>query len=379
MRATSELPVLLVLLLQCALAPRLCLAAEDADSEQLTVEEAEASHPPPAPAPPPPARKGSKKGGGGGGKRRGPRPPQPTGGVHVTYKDADGNEKDLDDEIRRAAISGDTVELRRLHGIRKEIAEAEGAPLAPQDKYGNTALHETARRGLTEVVEDLLELEGYTVDMRNGMQDTPLHMACAAGQVEAARVLLEGGAALGAETAWSMTPLYWAANGGGPGHLKVAELLLNRGANVNFQTGGKEVQGKYTPLHEAAREGHVAMVELLLARGANPRLRELAGGTALHLAAEAGHVELVKRLLALGLDPDSRRYDGHTPLSLAGQGDKQAVVELLVDAGAAWHGQPWAPPDGEDAADPPAPPARSKKKKKKKQKTKKEEAKKAEL
>lgn len=103
------------------------------------------------------------------------------------------------------------------------------------------------------------------------------------------------------------------------------------GANVNFQT-----KGKYTPLHEAAREGNVGMCELLLDGGASAALRELAGGTALHLAAEAGHTELVKKLLAIGMDRDATRLDGHTPLSLAGQAGQQAVLELLVDKGAAW-------------------------------------------
>lgn len=43
------------------------------------------------------------------------------------------------------------------------------------------------------MVRALLRLEGYEVDLRNGMEDTPLHMACAAGQLDTARFLLDNG------------------------------------------------------------------------------------------------------------------------------------------------------------------------------------------
>eukprot|EP01052_Picozoa_sp_SAG31_P031778 SAG31_NODE_3407_length_4307_cov_8.014971_3_plen_356_part_00 len=291
---------------------------------------------------------------------------------------------------RAALVSKDVEELRRLHGIRTEIASAEKADLVPTDKYGNSVLHEAARRGLVEVVDALLELDGYTVDMRNGAQDTPLHMASAAGHPEVAQLLLENGATVEvsiaesecseyivwpyivshaiyanavcqAQTAWTMTPLYWAANGGQPGHRKVAKLLLNEGADLNFQNkvrssvisvccrkltaGCSKLQGGYTPLHEAAREGHVEMCEMLLDAGADSNLREIAGGTPLHLAAEMGHTELVSTLLkpkfSQQIDKNARRYDGHTALSLAGQRDKDQVVGLLLDSGAEWAGKPW--------------------------------------
>ena len=37
------------------------------------------------------------------------------------------------------------------------------------------------------------------------------------------------GANIEAVTAWTMTPLYWAANGGSPEHQAVAKMLLGKG------------------------------------------------------------------------------------------------------------------------------------------------------
>ena len=72
------------------------------------------------------------------------------------------------------------------------------------------------------------------------------------------------------------------------GHLGIARLLLNRGANVNAATA----DGGYTALMYASTNGRLSTVQLLLASGANKDAMSTAGQTALALAStpEIKHV-----------------------------------------------------------------------------------------
>lgn len=79
------------------------------------------------------------------------------------------------------------------------------------------------------------------------------------GHVEVARLLLDSGAQVNMPADSFESPLTLAACGG---HVELAALLIERGANL------EEVNDEgYTPLMEAAREGHEEMVALLLGQG----------------------------------------------------------------------------------------------------------------
>jgi hypothetical protein len=69
-----------------------------------------------------------------------------------------------------------------------------------------------------------------------------------------------------------MTALIYAAN---KGHIKIVELLLNAGADVNSQTDIGS-----TALIGAASDGHIETVQLLINAGANPDLYDIYGDTA---------------------------------------------------------------------------------------------------
>lgn len=70
--------------------------------------------------------------------------------------------------------------------------------------------------------------------------------------------------------------------------VEAAAYLLDRGADVNAQPSGFDVQA--SPLHWAAGGGNVASVELLLARGADPSARDPAyGGPPYGWAQHHGH------------------------------------------------------------------------------------------
>ena len=108
---------------------------------------------------------------------------KPHAGIHVTYKSATGEDKDLDEDLRQACDRADLQEIRKLLEIRKEITDLEGADIHPRDKYGNGLLHGAARQGLIDVAMLLLEDGGHDVNLENGMADRPLHMSAASGHV----------------------------------------------------------------------------------------------------------------------------------------------------------------------------------------------------
>jgi ankyrin repeat protein len=157
-------------------------------------------------------------------------------------------------------------------------------------------------------------------------------------------------------------------------NLKIANLLLDRGANVNVTNA----EG-YSPLHGAtlgfvpqspasahagmvedpsvskarapfAPEEGMALVNRILDQKSNVNAQTRyptpgpigdlrasdtpAGSSPLHIAALSGNAQLMSALLSRGGDPNLLRKDGQTPLSLAVKADDLSLVRLLVEHGA---------------------------------------------
>ena len=75
------------------------------------------------------------------------------------------------------------------------------------------------------------------------------------------------------------------------GHIDAAQLLLDKGAEINAIPGGFDYAG--TGLHYAALNGHRAMVEFLLDHGADRNVKDTkVGSTAAGWAEHGGHPDL---------------------------------------------------------------------------------------
>jgi Ankyrin repeats (3 copies) len=100
--------------------------------------------------------------------------------------------------------------------------------------------------------------------------DTPLH-ACVStgdrpGTLECARLLLECGADPNAENAEMLTPLHCAAR---RGHVGLACLLVDHGADGHALNRVNELGYSWTPLWLAVKTGRLAIARKIIASGAH--------------------------------------------------------------------------------------------------------------
>jgi ankyrin repeat protein len=150
---------------------------------------------------------------------------------------------------------------------------------------------EAAALGRTELLAALLDAEPGLAAAWAEDGFTPLHLAAFFRHPEAARLLVERGAAVDVVARHEqlrVTPLQSAV---AARQVETAELLLSRGADANARE-----RGGFTPLHAAAHHGDEALVELLLRHGADPGPSADDGRTAADFAREAGHEALAGRL-----------------------------------------------------------------------------------
>jgi ankyrin repeat protein len=133
-----------------------------------------------------------------------------------------------------------------------------------------------------------------------------LFRAIDSGDARLTSMLLAGGVDVNLAEPTGQTPLLAATRGN---RLKVAELLVQQGADVNAQFPFKTppihlfMRGKnaieltgYTPLMCAAENSNVMMIKLLLDKGADPKLKNKAGETALDIAHKLGDEQTVRVL-----------------------------------------------------------------------------------
>jgi len=78
------------------------------------------------------------------------------------------------------------------------------------------------------------------------------------------------------------------------------------------------------------REGHLDIAKLLLDRGAQVDVLDPDDFTPLHNAAWNGNLDMAKLLLEAGADIEASTYDGDTPLSLAQDNNQPKVAEFIL-------------------------------------------------
>ena len=111
-------------------------------------------------------------------------------------------------------------------------------------------------------------------------------------------------------------------------HRAVAEILLQRGAQVDLQS---EDRG-YSPLMDAAQAGSADLVRLFLERGALPDKSGKDGQTALVVSVGRNDVEVARLLVSGGADPDLSDKLGLSARKYAALFKNSAMLSLFEPA-----------------------------------------------
>jgi ankyrin repeat protein len=166
------------------------------------------------------------------------------------------------------------------------------------------------------------EYQAFDLDQQDWSGSTPLHSACSNGSVEAAKSLLEAGAAADILDSEGHTPFSIAVY---EGHTDIAELLIQE---RKYFDGPRRIN-QVSVLHMASHKGMERVVEKLIADRYDPNARDVDGWTSVHLAAKQGLLGVLKILLAAGGIQEASTTNGVTPLYLAAQNGHTSVVKYL--------------------------------------------------
>jgi ankyrin repeat protein len=169
---------------------------------------------------------------------------------------------------------------------------------------------------------------------------TALVYAARSGSIDAARVLLEGGADVNQTTRYGWSPLLAATQNQ---NYQMAKFLIEHGADVNLANKGgwtplylatdnRNIEGGDYPTRTADMDS-LQFITYLLDKGANVNARVTEstetrtvftnqwlnedGATAFLRASQSGDLELMKLLIARGADPKINTRLGITPLAVA--------------------------------------------------------------
>jgi len=121
------------------------------------------------------------------------------------------------------------------------------------------------------------------------------------------------------------SPLHWACK---EGHIKIVELLMQRGARINATNRGDD-----TPLHLASAHGHRDIVIMLLQHKADVNFTNEHGNTPLHYACFWGYSQIAEDLIKHGALVSIANKDGATPLDKARSVISSRFKELAIENG----------------------------------------------
>ena len=249
------------------------------------------------------------------------------------------------------------VETRTLHEL---AASDDNAALLKQlqlgqavdalNNLGQTALHVAAINNQAKNIDTLLT---YKANLRKNTAKENIdafHLACAHGNVDAAKLLLAYDVNIKAKAPNGWTALHSAAVNGQDAIVRLfhetskdLNPLSPDGTPLDFARIHKKTsteallkslgakKGATLSVHLAARHGDIDALKTWLSNRANAHFRERKHqASPLHWAAEADQLEAATLLLSKGAKTTSRTDGGWTPLHSAASKGSTNVLSLLL-------------------------------------------------
>ncbi|MEZ5636445.1 MAG: ankyrin repeat domain-containing protein [Burkholderiaceae bacterium] len=189
--------------------------------------------------------------------------------------------------VRAGSYEDFFVAVRNDDGNAIRTLIRQGFDANVRDPKGEHALHLAARDNAGKAVAALLQWDKLDVEPRNKVDESPLMLACLAGQLEMAQQLVERGADVN-KPGWA--PLHYAAT---RGHVAVMRYLLERNAYIDAASPNGT-----TPLMMAAYYGTPSAVKLLLESGADPLLKNQQDLSAIDFAHRANRADSAEIIAA---------------------------------------------------------------------------------
>ena len=187
------------------------------------------------------------------------------------------------------------------------------------------ALSLAARQGQADVVKLLLD-KGAQVDLAGNRGGTSLRTVIESRDLsetkrnKVVKVLIEGGANANFQNeSYLLTAV-------GRNQVEIAQLLLDHGADIHYQTKSSEYA-----LGVAIRHNYTKLIHLLLERGARTDVLDHDGNTLLMFTQD---FEIVQLLLDRGVPVNQQDCDGMYPLLQALKNGNVCLAELLLENGA---------------------------------------------
>ncbi|GKZ29817.1 hypothetical protein AbraIFM66950_006569 [Aspergillus brasiliensis] len=243
-----------------------------------------------------------------------------------------------DTELLKASPLHFAANYGHLQTVKALVAA--GADLTSKARYDRIPLHTAAFNGDPEIVRCLVDA-GSDIEAVDEDDMTPLQVALSWQSFAAFELLLERGAdpnhgKEGADdSSWNTKPLLYSSCSG---MLDQVRLLLKHNADRDCSWGG------LSPLYKAVEGGHIQVAELLLQRGADPNENPPGHDLLLVLAVskDKHDMEMTRLLLQANalIDEENSASEWHTTaLDEAAQSSHPGMIEYLLSQGASLEGK----------------------------------------